>query len=117
MKLSSKHLGLYSKLVLKLKKQELIIDRASLSADSSIIDIRFHLTRPDKTEINPAIYLIDEESLISLETTRATRNSRMQISQKSNGILLFYNKNKIIKHGSLVTLVYGYLRVEHIVII
>lgn len=105
---------LYSYIAMKFKKQSLKILSASLSADGSLINISYHVARPDKIKRDLKISLIEEESQLQLEMARASKNAIIKSYNNSDGILLFHNKNNKIKYGSCVTLLYGNLKAEHI---
>ncbi len=90
-----------------LRKPRLIINEALLSGDGSFVDVRYWISRPDKLNPRGAVYLVDERSgkrlyLMSIAKfgTIRTRHSK----RKTTGVLLFYNKDKIVASGAMVSL-------------
>ena len=95
---------------MKFRKARIKIISARLSGDGSLIDIRYWLSRPDKLRINFNDYLIDEASKQRLYTANFVKFGRIRTKHgkhTTNGVILFYNQNNIVKSGSKVTLAIG----------
>lgn len=114
MNLFKKVQGFFNRIILRFKKQSISVISASISADGSLIDIRYFLTRPDKVNKDENILLIEESTNLNLEVARATKNGMQNNRRNYNGMLLFNNKNNHVRHGSMVTLVFSGIKVEHI---
>ena len=102
--------GIYGKwyfLTRKLRKAKVLITSARLSGDRSLIDIRYWLSRPDRLQKNYPLYLLDDATKERLYPanfvkfgTIGTKHGR----NTTNGVVLFYNRNNLIKPGSKVVL-------------
>ena len=91
--------------------------QALLSGNSSFIDIRYKLSRPDKIRGQFPIYLIDEMTGERFELIRLTKYGAIRTKHNKyqpKGILLFYNRNGAIKRGSRITLFFGTLITKNI---
>ncbi len=99
-------------LTFKLRKARISISSARLSGSGSLIDIRYWLSRPDKLQRNATVYLLDEstkEKLYPANFVKFGIIRTMHGKRTANGVALFFNRNKIIKAGSKVILVYDTL--------
>ncbi len=96
-------------LTYKLRKARITIRSAQLSGDGSLVDIRYWLSRPDKLQENFNAYLIDEATKQRLYPAYFTKFGTIKTKHgkhKTNGVVLFYNRDNIIKAGSKVILVF-----------
>jgi hypothetical protein len=101
----------------RFKKEEIHIDRAQLSGDGSFIDIRYHLSRPDKVQGVFEVFLMEEETGKRFELMRLAKFGTIQTKHnkyQNIGMLLFHNYNNVVRPDSMVTLVFGKLRAKHI---
>ncbi len=99
-------------LTLKLRKARISISSARLSGGGSLIDIRYWLSRPDKLQRNGTVYLLDETTKEKLYPANFVKFGIIRTihgKKTTNGVALFFNRNKIIKAGSKVILVYDSL--------
>jgi hypothetical protein len=119
--ISVKNLNSLSKLfyllTYRFRRARIQVNQAILSGNNNFIDIRYWLSRPDKFKSSSPIYLVDESSGQRLGLMRITKIGSIRTKHhkhQSMGILLFYNRNKIISHGSQVTLHFGYFDVKNI---
>ncbi len=101
----------------KFRRAGIQVNQAMLSGDDSFIDVRYRLSRPDKDQGNFPIYLVDETSghklgIASLPKFGLIRSKPHK--QQALGILLFYNRDNTIKHGSQITLHFGPLIAKNI---
>lgn len=101
----------------RFRSERIHVIQALLSGDGSFVDLRYRLSRADKALGRFSVHIVDEETGKRLELVRLakfgtvrTRHNRLQ----SLGILLFYNRDKIIRNGSMVTLFFDKLRAEHV---
>lgn len=104
----------------RFRRAKIQVNQAILSGDSSFIDIRYWLSRPDKVQGNFPIYIVDESSgrklgLMSLAKFGFIRSRHSK--HQSLGILLFYNQNNIIHHGSQIAIHFGSLIAKDIKVI
>lgn len=96
--------------IYRFKKLDLDVLQARLTGDTSFIDIRYIISRPDKLKQNIPIYLIDESNGQRIHLMKLSRYGTIKTKHtkyQSKGVLLFINRNNIIKPHSKVTLVYG----------
>lgn len=101
---------LWFMLTLKFRKTRIVITSARLSGDGSFVDIRYWLSRPDKLMGNINVYLLDEATKEKLYTANIAKYGRIRTRHgkyTANGVILFYNRDNIVKKGSKVTLVFG----------
>ncbi len=85
------------------------------------IDFRYRIIDPDKAaellSRNNKPYLIDEDSgkvhTVPLTKLGPMRASAVKAKADRNYVVIFGNTKKIIKKGSMVTVVIGDFRVEH----
>ena len=101
----------------KFRRAAIQVNQATLSGDNSFIDVRYRLSRPDKDQGNFPVYLVDEASgqklgIMSLPKFGSIRSKHSK--HQTLGILLFYNKDNTIKHGSQITLHFGSLIAKNI---
>ncbi len=99
----------------KLRKARISIISARLSGDGSLIDIRYWLSRPDKLRKNYNVYLLDETTKEKLYLANFVKFGAIRTKHcknATNGIVLFYNRNNIIKAGSKVILIFDSLLSE-----
>lgn len=93
-----------------------------LIAGDHFIDFRYRVFDPDKAiellSRNNKPYLIDEASgkvhTVPLTKLGPMRASSVKPKANRNYVVLFGNTKKIIKKGSLVTVVIGEFRAEHL---
>ena len=93
-----------------------------LTAADHFIDFRYRVIDPDKAKAllsrDNTPYLIDEASgkvhTVPLTKLGSLRASSVKPKANRNYVVLFGNTNKIIKKGSLVTVVIGEFRAEHL---
>lgn len=96
-------------LTFKFRKVRITIVSAQLSGDGSLVDIRYWLSRPDKLRKNSKVYLIDETTKQRLYPANVAKFGTIRTKHgkhTTNGVVLFYNRNNIIKAGSKVILVF-----------
>ena len=98
----------------RLIQPKLRISLASLSGDGIFIDIRYWLSRPDKINPKTTPYIItDQNQKLGLMHISKFGAIKSKLRKHTNtGILLFYNKNKIVSIGDKVTLYWDVFRVE-----
>lgn len=102
-------------LTFKLRKVRISIISAQLSGDGSLIDIRYRLSRPDKLRKNYNVYLLDETTKEQLYPANFVKFGTIRTKHDkhtTNGVVLFHNRNNIIKAGSKVILVFDFLLSE-----
>lgn len=113
-------LKIWNIITYRLKKEEIYINRAQLSGDGSFIDIRYHLSRPDKAQGIFEVFLMEEETGKRFELMRFAKFGPIQTKHnkyQNTGVLLFHNHDNVVRPDSMVTLVFGKLLAEHIKII
>lgn len=96
-------------LTFKLKKARVSIISARLSGDGSLIDIRYWLSRPDKLRKKFNVYLLDETTKEKLYPANFVKFGTIRTKHGKNtpnGVVLFYNRDNIIKAGSKVVLIF-----------
>jgi hypothetical protein len=106
-------------LTYRFKRPKLTVLNASFSADDSVIDIRYWLSRPDKIDPKTRPYLINAQNQkLGLMYFPKFGVMQSKIRKHTNtGILLFYNKNKTINiDNNRVTLCWDGLKAENIVV-
>jgi hypothetical protein len=104
----------------RFRKEKIYINQTRLSGNGSFIDIRYHLSRPDKALGRFPVYLIEEETGQRFELMRLTKFGPIQTKHNKyqhTGVLLFRNRDNVLKPNSMVTLIWGKLHTEHIKII
>lgn len=104
-------------LLLKFRRNRLVVTHAVLSGKGSFVDIRYWLSRPDKVCPPTNIYLIHEETGAHLEVMKLARIGPLQTNHAfmtKTGSALFRNRNGLVKPGSKVSLVLGNLRTDDI---
>ena len=92
-----------------------------LTAADHMIDFRYRVIDPDKAKAllsrDNTPYLIDEASgkvhTVPLTKLGSLRASSVKPKANRNYVVLFGNTHKVIKKGSLVTVVIGEFRAEH----
>lgn len=93
-----------------------------LTGADHFIDFRYRVIDPDKAKAllnrDNTPYLIDEATgkvhTVPLTKLGTLRASAVKPKAGRNYIVLFGNTNRIIKRGSLVTIVIGEFRAEHL---
>lgn len=98
-------------------KDRIVITRAVLSGNGNFVDIRYWLSRPDKTNPQAKIYLIDKETGAHLEVIKLARIGPLKTNHAmlaKTGTALFRNRNDLVSPGSKVSLVLGSLRTDNI---
>lgn len=100
--------------IFKFKKQSISVISASISADGSLIDIRYNISKSDKINNNEKVFLIDEGTNSNLPAVSAAKNGLKRTNHNLKGMLLFNNKGFRVQPGSFVTLVFGNIKIEHI---
>lgn len=96
-------------LTFKLRKAKIFITNAQLSGDGSLVDIRYWFSRPDKLRKNFNVYLIDKTTKQQLYPANFAKFGTIRTKHgkhTTNGVILFYNRNNIIKAGSKVILIF-----------
>lgn len=92
--------------IYKLKKPKINVYEATLSGNGSFVDIRYWISRPDMINPKGETYLTDEETGIKLYLMKIAKFGavRTQYNKRNNtGVLLFYNRNGLVKAGSKVS--------------
>ena len=105
------------KLTYRLRKPSIMITAAMLSGDGGFVDIRYYLTRPDKAQGKFDIFLTNEETQQRLYLARLSKYGVIRTHHNKyrfDGILLFRNRQYIVKSGGKVTLHFGDLKVAGI---
>lgn len=107
MNLFKKIIKLFYLLIYRFQKPKIFVYEALLSGNGSFVDIRYWLSRPDQVNFKASIYLIYDETgeklnLMKIAKFGAIRTRHNKL--KNTGVLLFYNRNGLIKHGSKVTI-------------
>lgn len=95
-------------LTFKLRKARVLITSARISGNSSLIDIRYWLSRPDKLPKNYNVYLVDGATKLRIFPANFVKFGTIKTKHcrnTNNGTVLFYNRNHTIKAGSKVTLI------------
>lgn len=96
-------------LTFKFRKARISIISSRLSGDGSLIDIRYWLSRPDKLRKNFNVYLLDETTKEKLYPANFVKFGTIRTKHGKNtpnGVVLFYNRDNIIKAGSKVILIF-----------
>lgn len=96
-------------LTYKLRKPRVLITSARLSGDGSLIDIRYWLSRPDKLQKNYNVHLLSVTNKVKLYPANFVKFGTVKTKHgqnTTNGVVLFYNRNNIIKAGSKVILIF-----------
>jgi hypothetical protein len=104
-------------LMFKYQKSKIHIYEASLIGKGSLVDIRYWFSRPDKVNPNGNIYLINDETGDKIYLMRISRFGVMRTLHnkfKTTGILLFYNRNGLVKQGSKVSIYFGKLTATNV---
>jgi hypothetical protein len=96
------------------------ITLVALTADQGLVDLRYLITDPDKASDMMASYstlpvIIAEDSGAVINLTRSGQHQhRLRIGQMF--YTLYYNSKGALKPGSLATVQFGQLRIEHITV-
>lgn len=101
----------------RFRRPKIFVTQAHLSGDGSFVDIRYGLSRPDKAQGRFPVYLIDESTGQRFELMRLPKFGMIKTRHnkfRPSGILLFRNRNNILKPGSIVTLTFGPLEAKNI---
>jgi len=104
----------------RFRRARVKVTQARLSGDGSFIDIRYLLSRPDQAQGVFPVYLIDKSTGERLELMRLAKFGAIRTKHNkytNNGVLLFYNRQNIIKSRSRTTLYFGSLVVNDIEVI
>lgn len=94
---------------MKLRKARISIISARLSGDGSLIDVRYWISRPDKLRKNYNVVLLDETTKEKLYPSNFVKFGKIRTKHgktTTNGVVIFYNRNNIIKAGSKVTVIF-----------
>jgi len=99
-------------------RPKIIVTRATFSGDGYFIDLRYWLSRPDKINNKTAPYLmtIQNKKLELMHFSKFGVIKSKTRKHTNTGILLFYNNNKAVKSGDIVTLYWDGLKAEDIVL-
>jgi len=103
----------------RFRKNKLVITRAALSGNGSLIDVRYWLSRPDKINPQAKIYLIHPETGTRLGIMNLAKIGPVKTNhteRTETGMVLFRNSNNLIKSGSQVSFILGEQKVDHILI-
>lgn len=85
-----------------------------MSGDGIFIDIRYWLSRPDKINPTTTPYIITAQNqklgLMHISKFGVIKSKHRK--HTNTGILLFYNKNKVVSNGDKFTLCWEDFKVE-----
>jgi hypothetical protein len=99
-------------------RPKLVVTKTSFSGDGHFIDVRYWLSRPDK--INPKSFpflVTAQNQKLGLMHFSKFGVIKSKIRKHTNtGILLFYNKDKVVRSGDSVTLYWDGLKITDILI-
>lgn len=104
----------------RFRRASVKVTQAMLSGDGSFIDIRYWLSRPDQARGAFPVYLVDKTTGERLELMRIAKFGAIRTKHNkyiNKGMLLFYNRQNIIKPRSRTTLFLGSLIVDDIEVI
>jgi hypothetical protein len=107
---------LWFMLTSKFRRTRIVITSARLSGDGSFVDIRYWLSRPDKLMRNSDVYLLDAATKEKFYTANIRKCGKIRTRHgkyTANGVILFYNRDNIVKKGSKVILAFGSYMSEH----
>lgn len=109
--------NLWYRIIFRFVRPKIIITEASFSGDGMFVDIRYWLSRPDKMNSKAIPYLItsDHQKLGLMYFSRVGVMKSKMRKHTNTGILLFYNKNKVMSIGDSVTLYWDGLQSEDII--
>ena len=94
-------------IVSKFRKPKIEVYQALFSGNGSFIDIRYWLSRPDMVNPKGNIYIVHDESgekLFLMKIAKFGAIRTVHNKYKNSGILLIYNRNGLVKRGSMITL-------------
>ncbi len=93
--------------IYKFMKPKLHIIEALLSGDGSFVDIRYWISKPSALNPRGDVFLTDKESGNKLFLLRVAKIGAVRTrhnKRNTTGVLLFYNKDGLVKSGSKVSL-------------
>lgn len=110
--------NLWYKLIFRFVHPKILVNKASFSGDGFFIDIRYWISRPDKinTKVSPYLMTAQNQKIELMYFTRFGVMKTKNRKHASTGILLFYNKNKVVSAGDRVTLYWDGLKSADIVL-
>jgi hypothetical protein len=98
---------LWYDIIFKFRKPKIEVYSANFSGNNSLIDIRYWISRPDKINPKGPVYLIHNDSGKQLSLIRIAKfgpiHTHHNNRYKNTGIMLFYNRDSLVKPGNIIT--------------
>lgn len=104
----------------RFRRARVKVTQAMLSGDGSFIDIRYWLSRPDQARGTFPVYLVDKTTGERLELMRLSKFGPIRTKHNkynNKGVLLFYNRQNVVKSRSRITLFFDSLVINDIEVI